>query len=267
MARQLRKKSGTGIYHVMLRGINQQDIFEDEDDYRQMLSILRAQTRRYDKQGSELPPYCIIYAYCLMSNHIHLLVHEREENISDAMKRVGVIYAQYFNKKYHRSGHLFQDRFRSEPVGSVEYFLTLLRYIHQNPLKAGLVEKVDDYKWSSWEEYKMDYVAAPLCATKTVLNRFSKQELTEFVCTPIEEYHEILDIDNEAPRQLSDDEVKSFLLRSFGIENPLMVQSLDKVRRNEILISARVIGAGMRQLARLTGVSFGVVQKCCKDQK
>ena len=267
MARQLRKKSGTGIYHVMLRGINQQDIFEDEDDYRQMLSILRAQTRRYDKQGSELPPYCIIYAYCLMSNHIHLLVHEREENISDAMKRVGVIYAQYFNKKYHRSGHLFQDRFRSEPVGSVEYFLTLLRYIHQNPLKAGLVEKVDDYKWSSREEYKMDYVAAPLCATKTVLNRFSKQELTEFVCTPIEEYHEILDIDNEAPRQLSDDEVKSFLLRSFGIENPLMVHSLDKVRRNEILISARVIGAGLRQLARLTGVSFGVAQKCCKNQK
>ena len=201
-----------------------------------------------------------------MSNHIHLLVQEREENISDAMKRVGVIYAQYFNKKYQRSGHLFQDRFRSEPVESAEYFLTLLRYIHQNPLKAGLVEKVDDYKWSSWKEYKMDHVAAPLCATKPVLNHFSQQELTELVCTPIEAYN-VLDIVNQSPRQLSDDEVKSFLQQSYGIENPLMVQSLDKVRRNEILISARVIGAGLRQLARLTGVSFGVVQKCCKDQK
>ena len=128
-----------------------------------------------------------------MSNHIHLLVQEREENISDAMKRVGVIYAQYFNKKYQRSGHLFQDRFRSEPVESAEYFLTLLRYIHQNPLKAGLVEKVDDYKWSSWKEYKMDHVAAPLCATKPVLNHFSQQELTELVCTPIEAYN-VLDI-------------------------------------------------------------------------
>ncbi len=207
MARQLRKKSGTGIYHVMFRGINQQDIFEDEDDCRQMLSILRTQTRRYDNQGLELPPYCILYAYCLMSNHIH-----------------------------------------------------------QNPLKAGLVEKVDDYKWSSWKEYKMDHVAAPLCATKPVLNHFSQQELTELVCTPIEAYN-VLDIVNQSPRQLSDDEVKSFLQQSCGIENPLMVQSLDKVRRNEILISARVIGAGLRQLARLTGVSFGVVQKCCKDQK
>ena len=73
MARPIRKKSGTGIYHVMLRGINRQDIFEDEEDYRQMTSILRGLTDRYDEQGLRLPPLCIFYAYCLMSNHVHLL--------------------------------------------------------------------------------------------------------------------------------------------------------------------------------------------------
>ena len=103
MARQIRKKSGTGIYHVMLRGINCQDIFEDDEDYLQMTSILRAQSERYDEKGVRLPPFCTFYAYCLMSNHLHLLIQEREDNISDIVKRIGVTYAHYFNKKYERT--------------------------------------------------------------------------------------------------------------------------------------------------------------------
>jgi REP element-mobilizing transposase RayT len=261
MARQIRKKSGTGIYHVMLRGINRQDIFEDNEDYMQMISILKGKTERRDEQGLLLMSYCTFYAYCLMSNHIHLLIQEREENISDVVKRVGVTYAHYFNKKYGRSGHLFQDRFRSEPVDSIEYFVTLLRYIHQNPVKAGIVDNVADYRWSSWGEYKDGGSEASFCATKSVFARIPKDELSELVCTPLEEYGEILDIDNESPQQLSDDDVKAFLLQSQGIANPLMIQSLEKVRRNEVLMAAKGFGAGLRQLSRLTGVSFGVIQK------
>jgi REP element-mobilizing transposase RayT len=94
MARQLRKKSGTGIYHVMVRGINRQDIFEDEEDYLQMFSILRALSDRHDEQGLRLPPLSIFYAYCLMSNHLHLLLREQEEEVSDVVKRIGVTYDQ-----------------------------------------------------------------------------------------------------------------------------------------------------------------------------
>ena len=134
MARPIREKSGTGVYHVMLRGINRQDIFEDEEDYLQMTSILRGLTDRYDDKGLRLPPLCIFYAYCLMSNH----------------------------------------------------------------------------------------------------------------------------------RPISDSDVKAFLLKSKGIANPLIIQSLEKTRRNEMLISALSFGAGIRQLSRLTGVSFGVIQKLQK---
>ena len=83
MARQMRKKSGTGIYHVMPRGINRQDIFEDDEDYLQMTSILRGQSERYDEKGLRLPPFCTFYAYCLMSNHLHLLIQEREDNVRE----------------------------------------------------------------------------------------------------------------------------------------------------------------------------------------
>ena len=199
MARQLRKKSGTGIYHVMLRGINRQDIFEDEGDYQQMLSILRGLVDRCDEHKVQLPPLCTFYAYCLMSNHVHLLMQERKENISDVVKIIGVTYAHYFNKKYERNGHLFQD-------------------------------------------------------------------LEELVCMPIEECDQILDIDTDGCKSVSDSDIKAFLLMSLRIVNPLMVQSLEKARRNGVLRSALSIGAGIRQLSRLTGVSFGVIQKLKNDQ-
>jgi REP element-mobilizing transposase RayT len=264
MARAIRKKSGTGIYHVMLRGINRQDIFENEEDYQQMVSILRGQTERYDEKGLRLPPFCIFYGYCLMSNHIHLLIQEREEQISEIMKRIGVTYAHYFNKKYERNGHLFQDRFRSEPVDDIAYFVILLRYIHQNPLKAGIVGHIDDYSWSSWNEYKTEGNPKAFCSTRAVLSRISREELKELISIPVEGDEHILDIDTDGSRFVSDSDVKAFLLDSRGIANPLMVQSLEKTRRNEVLRSALSFGTGIRQLSRLTGVSFGVIQKLAK---
>ena len=266
MARQIRKKSGTGVYHVMLRGINRQDIFEDDGDYLQMTSILRAQSERYDEKGIRLPPFCTFYAYCLMSNHLHLLIQEREDNISDIVKRIGVTYAHYFNKKYERNGHLFQDRFRSEPVDDIEYFVTLLRYIHQNPLKAGIIENINDYPWSSWKDYSSDKCPASFCSTRTVFARISQTDLMELINTPIEDDGQILDIDidTDGYKSVSDSDVKVFLQKSQGIANPLMVQSLEKTRRNEVLRYALSFGAGVRQLSRLTGVSFGVIQKLTK---
>ena len=264
MARQIRKKSGTGIYHVMLRGINRQDIFEDDEDYKQMTSILRAQSERYDEKGFRLSPFCTFYAYCLMSNHLHLLIQEREDNISDIVKRIGVTYAHYFNKKYERNGHLFQDRFRSEPVDDIGYFVTLLRYIHQNPLKAGIIENINDYPWSSWKEYSSEKCSTSLCSTRAVFARISQTDLTELINTPIEDDVQILDIDTDRYKSISDSDVKACLQMSQGIANSLMVQSLEKTRRNEVLRYAPSFGAGVRQLSRLTGISFGVVQKLTK---
>ena len=196
----------------MLRGINRQDIFEDEEDYLQMTSILRGLTDRYDDKGLRLPPLCIFYAYCLMSNHVHLLI----------------------------------------------------RYIHQNPLKARIVAEIADYPWSRWKEYVSDSCIAPFCSTKVVFSRVPKEDLTELVSSPVEEYGQILDIDTDDIRPISDSDVKAFLLKSKGIANPLIIQSLEKTRRNEMLISALSFGAGIRQLSRLTGVSFGVIQKLQK---
>ncbi len=104
--------SGTGIYHVMLRGINRQDIFEEQEDYQQFLIRLQNLVDPIDDNGEHIPSYFHVYAYCLMSNHVHLLLRERTESISISLKRLTVSYAAYYNKRYQRVGHLFQDRYQ-----------------------------------------------------------------------------------------------------------------------------------------------------------
>ena len=265
MARQARKQSGTGIYHVMLRGINRQDIFEDEDDYLRMTECLRALRERYDDNGIRLPALCVLYAYCIMSNHLHLLIQERTEGISEIIKRLGVSYAHYYNKKYDRNGHLFQDRFKSEPVNDMAYFVTLLRYIHQNPVKAGLTDNPLDYPWSSWQEYVPHKTSSlSLCNTDTVLKRIPFDDLKDLVYTELDEKEQILDVDNDGYFSVSDEDIRHAITANFGLNTPHEMQALQKDKRNDIIAYLCGYGGSLRQIARVTGVSFGIVQKVNK---
>ena len=129
MPREARTKSRTNIYHVMLRGINQQVIFEEDDDRRFFLHTVK---KAKEASGFKL------YAFCLMTNHVHLLLEEGAEPLEIVFKRIGSGYVKWFNQKYQRVGHLFQDRFRTENVETEKQFMTVLRYILQTPMKAGM---------------------------------------------------------------------------------------------------------------------------------
>lgn len=144
MPRRSRRKSHSGIYHAMVRGIDRQLIFRDPADFLKYLRVLEECKR---VSGFE------VYAYCIMPNHVHLLIREGSEDLGKAFQRIGSRYAYWFNKKYERCGHLFQDRFKSEPVDDNRYLLTLLRYIHRNPVAAGICRDVADYSWSSYWEF------------------------------------------------------------------------------------------------------------------
>ena len=260
MPRKIREKSATGIYHVILRGINRQNIFEDDEDYRRFITILRSVVDRHDEQNLPLPPLCTIYAYCLMSNHVHLLVREKNEGIGESVKRIGVAYARYFNGKYSRVGHLFQDRFQSEPVNDIAYFGTLIRYIHQNPVKAGLAKEVRDYPWSSWTEYEGAGASCGICNREAVIRRLGWQNLYEFVCTPVESPH-IIDVDNRDERSLTDTGIKDMIKETYGLDHPTDIQKLEKEQRDDILRQLYLLGVKLRQLARITGISYGTINR------
>ncbi len=261
MPRQARVMSGTGIYHVMLRGINRQNIFEDVEDYTHFLQLLYQMVCPTNEKGQPLPPRCTFYAYCLMTNHVHLLIRESSEPLSSVIKRIGGAYAQYYNKKYLHFGHLFQDRFKSEPVNDYGYFFTLLRYIHQNPVAAGIAEQVESYQWSSWGEYeRAGNGIQSICNTKPVLARMPIGELRALVFELLPKTVSILDFDSGS-RIKTDEEVKDYLLSDFGLSHPIDLQLLSRNRQDVILRDLKEYGASIRQITRLTGISFSIIRK------
>lgn len=140
MPRKPRIISSTGIYHITMRSINQHIIFEEEADYQKFIYILSNCNAIFDVD---------IYAYCLMDNHVHLLLRSDKKNLELFFKSFGSRFVRCYNNKYLRSGHLFQDRFHSVPVENRAQYLTTLTYIHNNPVKAGICRFPSEYRWSS----------------------------------------------------------------------------------------------------------------------
>ena len=162
------------VYHIMCRGNHRQDIFRDDEDRLFYLTTL--------KEVKKDMPY-ILHSYCLMTNHVHLQIETGDINISQVMKRISMLYAIYFNKKYKFVGHLFQDRYRSELIEETPHHLDLSRYIHLNPVRANIVERPDLYQWSSYKVYMGDQ-QDQLTTTERILGCFSSpknQHYRQFV--------------------------------------------------------------------------------------
>ncbi|SKC55845.1 transposase [Maledivibacter halophilus] len=252
MPRTARKKSKTGIYHIILRGINRQSIFENDEDKERLLETLI----RYKEKCQYK-----IYAYCFMDNHFHLLLKEDKEPLEQIMRRIGGSYVYWYNKKYERIGHLFQDRFKSEPVETDSYFLTVIRYIHQNPLKAGITRNIEEYKWSSSREY----LRTPKIVDKNdVLKIFDKdavKALELFI-----KFHnkfnddKCLDI-KEKKKRISDDELRQIIKNKFNIEAWTLHKESKEKRKIMLKKLLKIEGVSTRQLARVTGVSTNIIWK------
>lgn len=265
MSRKGREKSGTGIYHVMLRGINRQDIFEDAEDYMSFTKILAAVQDRLEDDLITKTTTCHIYAYCLMPNHVHLLLCEKNWQVGDVMKSIASSYVFYYNKKYGRIGHLFQDRFRSEPCNTPEYFFTLFRYIHQNPVKAGLVKLAQDYPYSSWPNDYLSLGQERVCFTRAAVKRFGLDELAAWVDDPLPENVGCIDMDER--KVVADELVRDLLLQKSGTRNIAEFRLLDKERQKEYVREVMLeLEAGPRQMSRVSGLSYGIIQHIKRDQ-
>ena len=189
-----------------------------------------------------------------MSNHVHILLKEGKENLTLVLKRIAGSYVYWYNWKYHRSGHLFQDRFKSEPVEDDAYFLTVIRYIHQNPVKAGICRNIDEYKFSSYNEYINN---ATLIDTDFCLGIIDKEQFIEFN----NEFNDdvCLDISNNDFR-LNDDEALKIILKTCRCKSVSDFQKFDKIKRNYYIGKFYQKGLSIRQISRLTGLSRKVVE-------
>lgn len=261
MARKPRKYGASGVYHITMRAVNREDIFRDEDDYNEFLTMLKLYKSLFHFE---------VYAYALMTNHIHLLIKEGDECISNTMKRITIKFVMWYNRKYKRTGNLFQGRFHSEPIDNETYLLAAFRYITQNPLHAHMEKEVGNYPWTSFTEYKTGnekYVE-----TAFLRNYFNgTNELLKFLVvdtksdkfsriTPLMEHDikmENYGCNPEKPRKLlpSDGIVAKFLESISGCKNQFEFSKLSTEKRRNLLRSSSKEGYSVRSVSRVTGFS------------
>lgn len=247
MPRISREKSESGIYHIILRGTNKQEIFHDDEDNLRFLEIIDKYKRQCEIK---------IYGWCLMGNHVHLLLGEGKEELSVTMKRIGVSYAWFYNRKYYTTGHLFQDRYKSENIDSDTYLMTVIRYIHQNPIKARLVNKASEWKWSSCEGYYFD--PPQLLDSGFILDIFSKsrEKAIGLFKKFSEEVNEDFCLEDDVRKRLTDIEAREEIKKLIKTVEIAQIKGLPKEQRNEFIKRIKgVEGLTQRQAARILGVS------------
>jgi REP element-mobilizing transposase RayT len=240
MARPLRIEYPGAYYHVMNRGLSRRDVFLEDRDRDGFLGLLSDISRLWKIK---------IFAYCLMDNHYHLLLQTPNAGLSRAMRHLDGIYTQRFNRSHHRDGPLFRGRYKAILLDAEEYFLSVGRYIHQNPVKAGTVSDMDRYCWSSHRGYLSKSERPAWLNTEALMSRFKRlQEYRDFMHAEIEK------------------EVANFYRGRY--QKPILGNTsfIERVKRKlgdrarvdeEKPESRQVFGLGVEEIARATARVYG----------
>ncbi len=256
MPRKPRILSSTGIYHIILRSVNQHIIFEDDSDYKKFLYIIEDCKKKYDID---------IYAYCLMDNHVHLLLYSPPDKLSLCFQSLGTKFARWYNNKYLRSGHLFQGRFFSKTIECEAAFLSTLVYIHNNPVKANMCRYASEYRWSSYNAFygakntliNVAYSYAIAGTKESLLRYFSREQDSQ--------ENPLFTEDHKEKRYFVSDEKALETFKSItNLTSTSAVSELSKVKRNEYVRSLREKGLTVKQTARVMDISEKTVMRICK---
>lgn len=248
MPRHARRLAESGIYHVMMRGVNRDAIFLEEEDGARFLHAL-AQTKALSG--------CRVLAYCLMPNHVHLVLRTTDEPISTVMKRLGVRYAGWFNRKYGRVGHVFQDRFRSEPVEDDAYFTSLIKYVWNNPVEAGLATRTEEYRWSSRRE-----LGRSSLVDEAELRRLMPPgALDRAASVPVASLLDDSQAGAGRPARHTEDEVAQLLEHACGVRCAEDFLYLSRYAQRRAIRELRTRSVSYALIARATGLSVSCVRR------
>ncbi len=238
-----------GYHHVINHGVNRSDIFVEDNDYEVFLGIVCKACKAYG---------VVLHDYCLMSNHFHLLVETCRENLSLFMKHINSNYAIYANKKQKRSGHFWQGRFYSRYINSEAYYYTLIRYIEQNPIEAGLASRVGEYPYTLAALIANGQTPPPCTLHSKLLEELDYENIQEMIGVTLnsEELETLAKIQKQ--KVLTDDSNKSIAF------SKTLVQHFKNQKRNSAIISALKDGYTQASIAKHLGVSRSLISKIVK---
>jgi len=242
-----------GKYHIINRGVEQRVVFKERADYEQFEELMCSYAKSF---------HVTIHNYCLMSNHYHLLLEIKEENLSKFMRQLNMNYAIYFNKKYKRSGHLWQGRFKSWYITDEAYLYTLMCYIEQNPLKAKIVKDIKDYPYSSYH-YFLNYKKIPQCLKNSwIIKNYKddKEAIKAFLISPVDY------------TQLQELKTASSLIEAPNIDKKAKIEDCQRLfenigdiqTRNKTITKAYKQGYSQHMIAKVLGLNQATVQRIIK---
>jgi len=274
MSRPLRIEFNDAVYHITARGNARQAIFLSGEDFTDFLGILSHVVKRY---------HFLLHAYCLMDNHYHLLIETPEGNLQKGMRQLNGIYAQHFNKKHQRVGHLLQGRYKSILVDKENYLLELSRYIVLNPLRAGIVKDPGDYQWSSYQATAGN-TPIPGLLTDWILSQFNKErrkaciQYQAFIrsginkTSPLKEVKSQLYLGKETFKKrissLLKESSKEVPRRQRYFNRPSLDDALhrfEKPQRDQAIYKAHVhYGYTLKEIAEHLGIHYATVSRAVK---
>ena len=255
MPRKNREYSLSDVYHVIFRGNDKQDIFYDNQDRYIFLDRMKITQDKFKY---------VIFSYCLMNNHVHMVIKVKNDLLSKSMHNLGIRYSMYFNKKMGRRGHLFENRYLSKKVEDLDYFLNVCKYVHRNPENAN-IEKTEKYKWSSFHDYIRN--KSKIINPKVLLHYFN-DDIEEFRNFTLEDNKNKLDkyAEFEIINRLSEEELINIIKEKFDVQNASDVSLVNKYEREEIIKKLSDIGGtNVNQIARITKISRYEIKKIWKN--
>ncbi len=237
-----------GYHHVINRGVNRCSVFNHSNDKDMFLQIIN-KTAKIHK--------VILHTYALMDNHYHLLIETQKENLSTFMRIINANYAQYFNRKYKRSGHLWQDRYKSKFIISEEYLYTLIKYIEYNPIEANITNTISSYPDTLSYKIFKNLKYYPCCNNSILIQEFDIKSLSEFLNTPISQ-EELKILNQKQKAKKENNEIK--ILKEKDL-NKYFENTKTKQQRNISIIKAYEDSYSQVEIANFLGISKSLISK------
>ena len=257
-----REKSKIGMYHVLMQGAGNNELFHDDEDYQVFVDYLaRLMKEAWAEDDEPDRPYFHTYAYCLTPKQFRLIVKEEKYNVSAIMQSISQLYSRYFSSKYGSYGPLYRRRFYSEPIDDEERMEVVMRYVHQEPLRLGLAECLDEWAWSSWHEYVgLDSDLPNVCEKPDTCRPLTKEQWRELLSKPLPEGTKCLEPKEYRAPKPTETQVLSMVRLMTTATNWAEFNAFPKDERLKTIKQLLQNGASIRQMEKLTGIGRGIIQ-------
>jgi REP element-mobilizing transposase RayT len=240
-----------GLYHIINRGVERRNIFHHHDDYEFFSDLLLILTKEYG---------VTIHTYALMTNHYHILLETTQNNLSKAIQFLNDKYAKYFNKKYKRVGHLWQGRFKSYALYDDAHFWIVAKYIERNPIKAHIVQSVEQYKYQSYFQWSTKLKYYELINNSKIFD-MTLEEYKAYLSTDLEV--DAIEIVYDSPKLVKKDGKLKILVKRLET----FFETDRDINRNNNIMKAYKYGYKKSEIARFLDLHPSVVSKRIEKER